>query len=162
MVLAKKRVVLVLLVLATLSLASPMAMVDASKTTDDFYLKVYFTTLDIEWQHNADNKVVIMHLTQGGIVKDGLNVELGKITLNIIEVLNIESLTGTVTAKYEIKYYSGEIIKGTMTGKLQNAILQEVELDGKFVGHGDMHVKGEIYLIMEGGAQILVLDGYSW
>lgn len=170
MVLAKKGMVLTLLVFATLFLASPMAMVNASKTTNDFYLKAYTPIVNIEWsrfvawQHSVEEyKRVLFHITEVGIVKDDLNVEVGTITLNIVaEVLDIEALTGTLTAKYEINFYSGGIIMGTLTAKVLNAILPDMEIDGKFVGHGEMNVMGDIYFIWEGTTPFGVFDGYSW
>ena len=167
MVLARKGVFLALFVLASLILVSPMVMVNASKTTNDFYLKMYPTTVNVDWQHWADNKLVIFHLTEGGIVNNYQNVTVGTITIDVVtEVLNPEAQIGTVVGKYEINFDSGEIIKGTITGKVQNPSLPDVQLDAKFVGHGDMNVMGEASIINEGthGKPIMVsiFDGYSW
>jgi len=167
-VLARKGVLLVLFVLTTLFLVSPMAMVNASKTTNDFYLKAYITTVTIDWQHSAGNKHVLFHVTEEGIVKDILNVEVGTFTLDVVaEVLDTEAVTGIVTAKYVIDF-SGGVIEGTLTGKLPYADISygKLEWDGIFVGHGDMRVKGENYVINEGTPQLpvyaTVFDGYSW
>jgi len=161
---AKRGMALFLFVLATLFLASPMTMVNASKTTNDFYLKVYATAFNVEWEHFADDRRVIWHLVEEGVVKDGLGSEVGTITLDVMETFDMETGKGTVSAKYEIDFYSDEIITGTMTGKLQLYIgtTNPPDLDGKFVGHGDMQVIGDIYLLVEGMAVVLVLDGYSW
>jgi len=162
--LAKKGMFLILLVFATLFLAFPLTLVNASKTTNDFYLKVYATAAYFEWEHFADNRRVIWHLVEEGIVKDGLNLEVGTIVLDVVETIDIKTGKGTVSAKYEINFYTGAMIEGTMTGKIQMYIgtYDPPDLDGKFVGHGDMQVMGDIYLVVEGIAVVLVLDGYSW
>ena len=160
--LAKKGMAMFLFVLATLFLASPMTMVNASRTTNDFYLKVYMTAVSVEWEHFADDRQAIGHVVEEGVVKDGLDSEVGTITLDVVEIIDIKTNNATVTAKYEINFNSDEIIKGTMTGKIQNFAATPPDLDCKFVGHGDMHVMGNIYVIMEGMIPVLVLDGYSW
>jgi len=160
--LAKKGVVLISLVLATMFLTLPLTSVNASKTRNDFYLKMYVTAFNLEWQHLADKRRVILHLTEEGIVKDSQNQEMGTIALDVVEIIDLKTDKATVSAKYEIDFYSGAIIEGTMNGKLQNATRGTPNLDGKFVGHGDMHVMGDIYLIMEGMIPVLILDGYSW
>ena len=163
--LAKKGMALFLFVLATLFLASPMATVNASKTTNDFYLKMHATAFNVEWEHFADHRRVIWHLVEEGVVKDGLGSEVGTIALDVMETFDNETGKGTVSAKYEINFYAhGEMIEGTMTGKLQFYIgtTKPPELDGKFVGYGDMHVMGDAYIIVEGMIPVVVLDGYSW
>jgi len=169
-VIARKGVVLALLIFSTLLVPSPM--VKASKTTNDFYLKAYITSqVIIDWYHFAGTnlgdklfpKYVLFHVTEEGILENVDNVEVGTITVDIVaEILDIEALTGTVTGKYEINFYSGEIIMGTITGKLLKALASDMEWDGKFVGHGDMNVIGELYIIEEDNFPVLVLDGYSW
>lgn len=162
--LAKKGIVLILLVLATMFLALPLTSVNASKTTNDFYLKMYMTTGYYEWEHFADNRRVIWHLVEEGVVKDSLGQEVGTIALDVVETIDVKTGKGTVSAKYEINFYNGAMIEGTMTGKIQLYIgtTNPPDLNGKFVGHGDLHVMGDIYLLMEGINAVLVLDGYSW
>ncbi|MCJ7633578.1 hypothetical protein MUP77_14470 [Candidatus Bathyarchaeota archaeon] len=110
MVLANKRVVLALLVFASLFLTSPMVMVNASKTINDFKLKAYIATLNIDWQHSAGNKHVLFQVTEEGILKDFNDVEVGTITVDLVaEVLDTEAVTGTVTGRY-VMDYSGAII----------------------------------------------------
>lgn len=161
---AKKGVVLVLLVLATMFLAFPLTLVNASRTRNDFYLKVYATAAYYEWEHFADNRLVIWHVVEEGVVKDSLGQAVGTIALHAVETIDVETGKGTVSVKYEINFYSGAMIEGTMTGKIQIYIgtYDPPDLDGKFVGHGDMHVMGDIYLIMEGQTPVLILEGYSW
>jgi hypothetical protein len=142
--------------------------VKKNEKSSSFYLKAYVTEpVNIEWQHRADNRKVQFHVTEEGIVKNRDNIPLGTFTLNVVaEILDLEALTGTMTAKYVINYYTGETISGTITGKVQNAVLPDVKFDGKFVGHGYMNVMGEASMINEGThdspIMVLVLDGYSW
>lgn len=102
-----------------------------------------------------------MKLTEGGIIKDTQDQQVGTFALDIIEVVSIRTGRGTASGHFVIDFDTGETVEGTLTAKIQMYIdnpNQPPDVDGKFVGHGDMHVMGDLYLM----AEFLIFDGYSW
>jgi hypothetical protein len=101
-----------------------------------------------------------MKLTEGGIIKDAQDEQVGTFALDIIEVVSIKTGRGTASGHFVINFDTGATIEGTLTAKIQMYIGTPTppDVDGKFVGHGDMHVMGDLYLM----AEFLVFDGYSW
>jgi hypothetical protein len=150
----------VLTIVALLFLASSLTVASASRTKTPFYVKALPTAFNIEWSHQADNSQVIMKLTEGGIIKDTQDEQVGTFALDIIEVVSIKTGRGTASGHFVINFDTGATIEGTLTAKIQMYIGTPTppDVDGKFVGHGDMHVMGDLYLM----AEFLVFDGYSW
>jgi hypothetical protein len=150
----------VLTIVALLFLASSLTVASASRTKTPFYVKALPTAFNVEWSHQADNSQVIMKLTEGGIIKDAQDEQVGTFALDIIEVVSIKTGRGTASGHFVINFDTGATIEGTLTAKIQMYIGTPTppDVDGKFVGHGDMHVMGDLYLM----AEFLVFDGYSW
>jgi hypothetical protein len=123
-------------------------------------VKALPTAFNIEWSHQADNSQVIMKLTEGGIIKDTQDQQVGTFALDIIEVVSIKTGRGTASGHFVINFDTGATIEGTLTAKIQMYIGTPTppDVDGKFVGHDDMHVMGDLYLM----AEFLIFDGYSW
>ena len=159
----------VLSVIAFLLLASSLAVVNASRTRTPFYFKAVVLTMTMEWEHPADNSHLIMKIVEGGNVESEDGQTVGTWAMDIVEVLSGKTGRGTASGHLGIDFNSGVSVEGTITAKIQMYIGTSLppDVDGKFVGHGDMHVMSDLYLIMEErGAgnfvPVLVLDGYSW
>jgi len=161
---ALKGTVLNILALALLLLASSITIANASQTRTPFYLRAIATAINVEWSHQADYSLVIMRVTEEGILNNTQGLTVGTWTIDVIETMSIKSGKGTASAQFVMNFYSGATIEGTMTAKIQYYIGTTLppDVDGKFVGHGDMHVIGDLHLIVEGINAILVFDGYSW
>ena len=85
---------------------------------------------------------------------------MGTITYDrFVHIRNFVTSTSTITAQFVINFYSGAIIEGTITMEVTYGGV--IVSEGKFVGHGDMHVIGDIYNV-PGSTSAIVLDGYSW
>jgi len=152
----------ILTIIALLFLASSLAVANASRTETPFYVKALALTSNMEWMHQADNSQVIMKVTEGGIIKGKQDQQVGTFAFDIIEVVSIKTGRGTASGHFTLNYDTGETIEGTFTAKIQMYIdnpYQPPDVDGKFVGHGDMHVMGDLYL---DSASLLIFDGYSW
>lgn len=152
----------ILTIIALLFLASSLTVTNASRTKTPFYVKALPTAFNMEWSHQADNSQVIMKLTEGGIIKDAQDEQVGTFALDIIEVVSIRTGRGTASGHFVIDFDTGETVEGTLTAKIQMYMdnpNQPPDVDGKFVGHGDMHVMGDLYL---DSASLLIFDGYSW
>jgi hypothetical protein len=154
----------VLSIVAFLLLASSLTIANASSTRTPFYLRAIPTSFYIEWTHQADGSHGIMKIIEGGNVEFVPGETAGTWTMDIIEILSIKTGAGIASGHLVINFNFGTTVEGTITAKIQMHIgtNQPPDVDGKFVGHGDMHVKCDLYLIMEGNAAIIVLDGYSW
>ena len=152
----------VLSIIALVFLASSITITSASTTKTPFYLKALATTMSVEWSHQADNSRGIMKLTEGGIVRNAQDQEMGTFALDLIETLSMKTGAGTASGHFAINLNSGATIEGTITAKIQMYSNLPPDVDGKFVGHGDMHVMGDLYLMIEGTNAFIVFDGYSW
>ena len=163
MITAKGKV-LSMLALSLLLLASSIAIANASQTRTPFYLKAIGTFASFEWSHQADDSLVIMRIIEGGILNNTEGQTVGTWTIDVIESISIKSGKGTASGHFVMNFYSDATIEGTLTAKIQMDIgtTNPPDVDGKFVGHGDMHVIGGLYLVVEGANAILVFDGYSW
>jgi hypothetical protein len=154
----------VLSIIALVFLASSITIASASTTKTPFYLKALATTMNVEWSHQADDSLGIMKLTEGGIVRDAQDQEVGTFAFDLIETISMKTGRGTASGHFAINFNSGATIEGTITAKIQMYIGTYLppDVDGKFVGHGDMHVMGDLYLMIEGANAFIVFDGYSW
>jgi len=154
----------VLSVLTLLLFAFSIAIVNASQTRTPFYFKAIGTFASIEWSHQADNSLIIMRVIEGGILNNTEGETVGTWTIDVVESISIKSGKGTAAGHFVMDFYSDTTIEGTLTAKIQMDIgtPNPPDVDGKFVGHGDMHVIGALYLVVEGANMFLVFDGYSW
>lgn len=112
-------------------------------------------------QHWADETQIITHYIEECILKDNTDATVGTISIDALHIINMKTGKATVAGQFIINFYSGETIEGTFTSKVAYFTPQPPDVDGKFVGHGDMHVKGVIYDIPESPTDF-ILDGYSW
>jgi len=156
--------ILSILALSFLLLASSITIANAPQTRTPFYFKAIPTTMSVEWSHQADNSLVIMRVIEGGILNNTQGQTVGTWTIDVIESISIKSGKGTASGHFVMNFYSDATIEGTVTAKIQMYIgtTNPPDVDGKFVGHGDMHVIGALYLLVEGANIFLVFDGYSW
>lgn len=149
-------------IIALLFLASSLAVASASKTQTPFYVKTFPTASNMEWMHQADDSRAIMKVTEEGEIRDAEDNVIGTFAFDIIEGISLKTGRGTASGHFTIDFDSGATVEGTLTAKIQmylNNPYQPPDVDGKFVGHGDMHVMGDLYL---DSASLLIFDGYSW
>ena len=152
----------VLSIVALVLFASSLTIVSASKTTTPFYLKALGTAYNTEWSHQADNSLGIMKVTEGGPVRNAQGQDVGTFAFDLVEVISLKTGRGIAAGHFTIDFDSGVSIEGTVTAKIQMYFAppgQLPDVDGKFVGHGDMHVMGDLYLDTNA---FVVFDGYSW
>ena len=151
----------VLAVLAFLFLASSITIANASQTWTPFYFVACdYAPIEELRYHWADDAVVVIMGVLEGNVEDEIGHTVGIITLDkFVHIRNFITQTSTITAQFVINFDSGAIIEGTMTFKVTYG--PEIVGEGKFAGHGDMNVKGDIYNV-PGSTTASVLDGYSW
>ena len=151
----------VLVILAFMFLASSITIVNASQTRTVFHLEAPNCSMVGEpWVNVADGVAMIMKYTVEGIVKTGEHVEVGTIHMDVVTVIG-ERVRGTFSARFVINFYSGKTVEGTITGTQTIIPDVRVDVEGRFVGHGDMHVMGIVNDIDE-QAGTLIFDGYSW
>ena len=158
---AAKGKLLSILTLSLLLFASSITIANASQTRMPFYLvaRDFAPTTELQW-HWADDAVVAIMGILEGIVEDAKGDMIGTIILDrSVHVRNFITQTSTITAQFVINFHNGAIIEGTMTVKVTYGA--EIVSEGKFAGHGDMNVKGDIYNV-PGSTSAIVLDGYSW
>jgi hypothetical protein len=149
----------VLAVLAFLFLASSVTIANASQTKTPFYFVARsFGPIELR-DHWADDAVLVMMHVEEGIVEDAAGNTVGTITIRMVHIFNAITYTSTITAQFVIDFDSGAIIEGTMTFKV--TYIGGIVSEGRFVGRGDMNVRGDIYNV-PGDPSAAVLDGYSW
>jgi len=150
----------VLAVLAFLFLASSVTIANASQTRTGFYLEARNLSMVGEsWVNVADGVAMILKYTVEGVVETGEHVKVGTIHMDIVTIIGARA-PGTFSAGFVINFYSGKTVEGTMTGT-QIVTDVGVDVEGIFVGHGDMHVMGSGNDI-DGQPGTMILDGYSW
>lgn len=154
----------VLSIIALVFLASSITIASASTTKTPFYLKALATTMNVEWSHQADDSLGIMKLTEEGEVRYAEGDVVGTFAFDLIETISMKTGRGTASGHFTINFNSGATIEGTVTAKIQMYIDTPTPpiVDGKFVGHGDMHVMGDLYLNTEDTTSFVIFDGYSW
>ena len=152
----------VLAVLAFLFLASSITIANASQTRTPFYLVACdFAPIEELRYHWADDAVVVIMGVLEGNVEDEIGHTVGIITLDkFVLIRNFITQTSTMTAQFVINFDTGAIIEGTMTLKVKY-IPPPIVSEGKFVGHGDMNVIGDIHNVPD-DPSATVLEGYSW
>lgn len=150
----------VLVAIALLVLASPITLTCATKARTPFYVEACVTAFNLEWSHQADNSRLIQHMFEEFIVKNTEDEPIGTMTLDIVVIINMKTYQATATGQF-VMSLSSATIEGTITAKV-TSIGPEEDIDGKFVGHGDMHVKGDIYEKPGAYGSIIIFDGYSW
>jgi hypothetical protein len=151
----------VLTIVALLFLASSLTVANASSPRTPFYLRAHPTYMSVEWMHQADDQLVIAKIIEQGYAEGDL---LGNWTMDIMQVMRAKG-RATVAGHLVIYFNSGETIEtieGTVTAKIPDWTSQPPDVDGVFVGHGAMNVKCDLYVVMEGTASVIVLEGYSW
>ena len=151
----------VVAILALLFLASSLTLANASRPRTPFYLRAIPTNMYPEWMHQADNQLVVAKIIEGGNVEFIPGQPVGTWTMDIVEIIRATG-QATVSGHLVINFDSGSTIEGTVTARMPNFASQPPDVDGKFVGHGDMHAECDLYVIMEGNTPIIVLEGYSW
>jgi len=147
-----------------------MPMANASHDLSRFYVKIYTNPWDsVILRYNNGSKTYLMEGIQwGNITEEGGNVwtpRIGRITWHVLMFGNLETMLGWAQMRFVMEFdsgvYAGEVVEGTGTGDL---VLFPTgggqPISGKFVGHGDMHVKGDIGPIEVGSGCKFV--GYSW
>jgi hypothetical protein len=152
----------ILIIITLLFLASSLTVASASRTKTPFYVKALPTAFNMEWMHQADDSRGIMKITEEGEVRNAEGDAVGTFTFDLIETISMKTGRGTASGHFTINFYSEVTIEGTLTAKIQMDIdnpMQPPDVDGKFVGHGDMHVMGDLYL---DSASLLIFNGYSW
>ena len=148
-----------ILVLACLTLASLIAIANASKTRTEFYLEAHVDIVGQMQVHIADDTTYILRYTVEGFVETREHVDVGTISMDVVTIQRVRT-PATVSAQFLINLDSGETIKGIATGTETFFPDGSIDLDGKFVGHGDMHVMGEVHELPGPGA--FYFDGNSW
>jgi hypothetical protein len=151
----------VVAILALLFLASSLTLANASRPVTPFYLRAIITNMEVEWVHQTDKNFVIAKIIEGGNVEFTPGMPVGTWTMDIIEIVTAGA-KATVAGHLVIDFDSGTTIEGTLNARIPDFALQPPDIDGKFVGHGDMHVKCELAVIIEGYTPVLILEGYSW
>jgi hypothetical protein len=150
----------VLAALAFLFLASSITMANASQARTEFYLEAPNCSMVGEpWVNVADGVAMIMKYTVEGVVETCEHVEVGTIHMDVVTIIGAR-VPGTFSARFVIDFGSGKTVEGTITGT-QIITNVGVDVEGRFVGHGDMHVMGSVNDI-DGQPGTLILDGYSW
>jgi hypothetical protein len=135
-------------------------MVASAATKTPFYVKTRTTAMNLDWGHGADNTRILYKVSEQGTFEDASGAILGTFVFEIIEGVSAKTGLGTAAGHFVFNYATGEIIEGTVTAKLHVYPPPTLpEVDGRFEGHGDMHVTGDLYLNTSG---LLVFDGYSW
>jgi len=150
----------VVAILALLFLASSLTLANASRPVTLFYLRAIITNMEVEWVHQTDKNFVIAKIIEGGNVEFTPGEPVGTWTMDIIEIIKAGA-KATVAGHLVIDFDSGTTIEGTLNARIPNFALQPPDIDGKFVGHGDMHVECELRVIIEGYTPVLILEGYS-
>jgi hypothetical protein len=150
----------VVAILALLFLASSLTLANASRPVTPFYLRAIITNMEVEWVHQTDKNFVIAKIIEGGNVEFTPGEPVGTWTMDIIEIITAGA-KATVAGHLVINFDSGTTIEGTVNARIPNFALQPPDIDGKFVGHGDMHVECELGVIIEGYTPVLILEGYS-
>lgn len=152
----------ILSIIVLLFLASSLTMTaSASTTKTPFYVKALATSTIGGPPHGADNSRLLYKATQEGTFADAGGSTLGTFVFEIMEGVSMKTGVGTVSGHFVFNFETGETIEGTITAKIQ--MYSEPghlpDVNGKFAGHGDMHVMGDLYLDTIGA---VVFDGYSW
>jgi len=135
-----------------------------------FYVEAYTDPDEtiIHWQITTDEHV-IYRLTQNGFVNDESGNETGTITIDglLTQLKGPEPPTnGTILVRFIIRFYSGVTIEGALYADITRypgipPQPDQIIIDGRFVGHGDMHVAG----IVKNNPHYIsgfALEGYSW
>jgi hypothetical protein len=149
-----------LLALAFLLLPYSMMVASASRTETPFWLEAHVWPVGEMRLHLADGAVGIWKYAVEGFVETSEPVEVGTINMDII-VIGRARKAATVSGQFVIDFYSGETVEGTITGtEMVYPSSGIVELDCKFVGHGDIHVMGEVHALPDPG--VIYFEGYSW
>jgi hypothetical protein len=151
----------VLSIVVLLLLASSLTMAaSASTTKTPFYVKALMTITSAEF-HAADNsRLLYKDVIEEGTFIDADGSTLGTVVCEIKEGVSVKTGIATAAGHFVFSYTTGETIEGTLTAKIQMYAPPTMpDLNGKFVGHGAMHVMGDLYLDTIGA---VVFDGYSW
>jgi hypothetical protein len=153
----------VLSVIVLLLLASSLTLVaSASPTKTPFYVKTLTTSITGE-SHQADDSRLLYKATEEGIIEDAGGLTLGTFVFEVTEGVDMKTGIGTASGHFVFSFETGETIEGTMIAKLHMyAPPTPPDVNGKFVGHGDKHVMGDLYLVIEGTNAFTVFDGCSW
>jgi hypothetical protein len=149
----------VLAALAFLFLASSITIANASQARTEFYLEAHCSMVGEPWVNVADGVAMILKYTVEGVVETREHVEVGTIHMDVVTIIGARA-PGTFSARFVIHFSSGKTVEGTMTGT-QIITNVGVDVEGRFVGHGDMHIMGSVNDI-DGQPGTLILDGYSW
>jgi hypothetical protein len=150
----------VLATLAFLFLASSITIANASNSRTPFYIVMRdFAPIEYIQDHWADDAAFIMRHIEEGIVEDEAGNTVGTMTVDMVHVFNAITHTSTITAQFVINFDTGAIIEGTMTFKV--TYIPSIVSVGKFAGHGDVNVIGDIYNVPD-DPSAAVLEGYSW
>jgi hypothetical protein len=151
----------VVAILALLFVASSLTLANASRPRTPFYLRAVINNFYVEWWHQTDKQYVIAKIIEEGNVEFTPGEPVGTWTLDVIEIIRAGA-KATIAGHLVINFDSGTTIEGTVNVKIPNFASQPPDIDGKFVGHGDLHAECELDVILEGSTSVIILEGYSW
>lgn len=156
---ATKTKFLAIVMLTLFPLVFSTAVVNASKMREFHLEGPQLNVVGEMWGKNVDGIAVVMKYAVEGVVETREHVVVGTLHLDVFTIL-WASGPSPVSARFVISLYSGKTIVGTIAGT-QTVTSAGVDVRGRFVGHGDMHVMG---IVDDIGGQpgTLILDGYSW
>ena len=122
-------------------------------------LEAHCSMVGEPWVNVADGVAMILKYTVEGVVETREHVEVGTVHMDVVTIIGARA-PGTFSVRFVIHFSSGKTVEGTMTGT-QIITNVGVDVEGRFVGHGDMHIMGSVNDI-DGQPGTLILDGYSW
>ncbi len=146
-----------IMLLLLISVATPVVVSMAvPKSAEDFYVEAVLGEVFLEIRKG------VQKYTQGGVLFDAENNEVGTIVFHVV-ITNFDKAT---TGKYArarvhfvMQFYDSRTISGTLVGKLWFDENWVQHVDGIFVGRGS-HVKGTVYMIEQ--PNVVVFDGIEW
>jgi hypothetical protein len=135
-----------------------------------FSVKIYVNPWDSVMlsQHGMGRIRTLEYIQWGNITEEGGNVwtpRIGRLTWHVLMFSDLETMLGWAHVSFVMEFdsgvYAGKRIEGTGRGDLRLLPTGGGQvISGNFVGHGDMHIQGDIGPIEVGSGCKFV--GYSW
>jgi len=145
-------------------------MASASSEMSRFSVKIYVNPWDsiMLSQHGMGRIRTLEYVQWGNVTEEGGNVwtpRIGRITWHLLWIFDTETGLGRIYARFTMEFDSGQFAGKTVEGNAVSDVISvptggAAVIEGRFTGHGDMHVKGNVEPVEVGSACAFI--GYSW